>query len=309
MPPIETVEPISFFTRPRDPADPRLAELADSSAGDGAVAIVGYPDDEGIKLNGGRPGAAEGPKEIRRWLYRMTPHPRRTLKAFLDSGDLTAEAPLEERHEEARAHAAKLLESGRQVLSFGGGNDYAYSDGMAFLDQKFEQRPLIINIDAHLDVRDLSRGLNSGTPFFRLLESGRPFDFMEIGIQGQCNAQAHWDYVESKGGKILALEEIADSGLSLSDFVAGRAGDWLLKARPAFLAVDMDAFAWPYAQGTSAAWPLGLDPMQFHSFAQMICRRLNVLVYGIYEVSPPLDQGGGTARLAAQFAHGFLHHV
>jgi arginase family enzyme len=30
---------------------------------------------------------------------------------------------------------------------------------------------------------------------------------------------------------------------------------------------------------------------------------------GLYEVSPPLDQGGGTARLAAQFAHGFLHHV
>ncbi len=180
---------------------------------------------------------------------------------------------------------------------------------MAFLDECAESNPLIINIDAHLDVRDLSRGLTSGTPFFRLLESGKAFDFLEIGIQGQCNAQAHWDYVEAKGGHILSLEEIVESDLSLSEFVTNTVGHLLVKPRPTFLAVDMDAFTWPYAQGTSAAWPLGLDPMQFSQLANMLCRRLNVQVYGIYEVSPPLDQGGGTARLAAQFAHGFLHYV
>lgn len=311
MPSIQPIEPRSFLTRAQDPADPRLGELAKTNIekSDPGVAIVGYPDDEGIRLNGGRPGADAGPAEIRRWLYRMTPHARKTLKAFWDLGDWESRADLADRHEAARDEVAKNLRLGHQVLSLGGGNDYSYADGMGFLDQGFGQKPLIINVDAHLDVRDLSRGLTSGTPFFRLLESGVDFDFLEIGIQGQCNAQTHWDYVERKGGKILSFDELIDSGLSLSDFVVKQAGDWLLRARPTFLSIDMDAFAWPYAQGTSAAWPVGLDPVQFSALSQLLCRRLDVRVFGLYEVSPPLDQGGGTARLAAQFAHGFLHHV
>jgi len=304
----------SVFQRSPDPNDPRLGELlkdaeATKAADELGVAVVGYADDEGIKLNGGRPGATLGPSEIRRWLYRMTPHPRRALKTFWDLGDWRTEGPLVERHELARKLVAQTLHAGNQVLSLGGGNDYAYADGMGFLDVAHEQKPLIINVDAHLDVRDLSKGLTSGTPFFRLLESGAPFDFLELGIQNQCNSQAHWDYVEEKGGMILSLDEILDSGLPLTECVVQSTGDWLLKPRPTFLAIDMDAFAWPYAVGTSASWPIGLDPVAFYSLLQVLCRRLNIQVLGLYEVSPPLDQGGGTARLAAQLAHGFLHHV
>lgn len=309
------VQPASFLTRTPDPKDPRLAELATPATGEnsGGVAIIGYADDEGIKLNGGRPGAALGPTEIRRWLYRMTPHPRKKIKAFLDLGDwrtdTDVEVNLEKRHEYAAGLVAKHLQKGQQILTFGGGNDYSYPDGRGFLEQSHNIKPLIINVDAHLDVRDLSRGLSSGTPFFRLLESGKPFDFVELGIQGQCNAKTHWQYVEDKGGKILSMDEYCDSGVSLTEFTLQRVGDWLLRPRPTYIAIDMDAFAWPFAMGTSAAWPLGLDPLQFNSLLQTLCARLDVRVLGIYETSPPLDHGGGTARLAAQFAHGFLHHV
>ncbi len=105
------------MSRALDPADPRLAQLAALS--EKGVAIIGYPDDEGISLNGGRAGAALGPSEIRRWLYRMTPHARRTLKAFWDLGDLDVSPDLEERHERARAEVYKALSAGHQVLSFG----------------------------------------------------------------------------------------------------------------------------------------------------------------------------------------------
>lgn len=307
----KAVNPADIFSRAPDPADPRLAALNKQAIEDleKGVIITGYPDDEGVGLNGGRQGAAKGPQEIRKWLYRMTPHPRRALKEFHDAGDIALDLPLAQRHESGREFVKDCLTRGHQVLSLGGGNDYSYADGAGFLDQNFKLKPLVINIDAHLDVRDLSRGLTSGTPFFRLLESGADFDFLEVGIQSQCNSKAHWDYVEQRGGRILSYEEILDSGLSLADGVIQKTGDWLLKPRPTYLSVDMDAFAWPYAQGTSAAWPLGLEPAQFHLLAQMLCRRLDVRVFGIYEVAPELDQGGGTARLAAQYAHGFLHHV
>lgn len=305
---LQPIDSSLFFSR-RDSNDPRLGEFVQKELSKPGVAIIGYPDDEGVEINGGRKGASLGPTEIRRWLYRMTPHPKRRLKDFADFGNCIPKQNLEIRHEEGRKVVAQHLGMEQQVLALGGGNDYAYSDGMGFLDTYKDQRPLIINVDAHLDVRDLSKGLSSGTPFYRLLESGEEFDFVELGIQSQCNSIKHWNYVEQKGGRILSLDEIVDSGVSLSEFTVRALGDSLLRRRPAFLAIDMDAFAWPYAQGTSAAWPLGLNPTEFNALMHLLFKRLDVKVLGIYEVSPPLDQGGGTARLAAQFAHGFLHHV
>lgn len=294
-----------FFSR-QDPSDPRLGEFAARASQVPGVAILGYADDEGIKLNGGRLGAAQAPPEIRRWLYRMTPHPRRELRALHDLGDVTARGDLGARHEFARETVSTQLKQGHRVLGLGGGNDYSYADGMGFLDSVKDRRPLIINVDAHLDVRESSRGLSSGTPFRRLLESGAEFDFLELGIQTQCNAKAHWDYVLEKGGRILSLEEI-HAAPSLTQVAVASLGGWLLKPRPTYLSIDIDAFAWPYAQGSSAAWPVGLDPQTFLPLLSLLLARLDVRVLGIYEVSPPLDQGGGTARLAAQLAHGFLH--
>lgn len=302
---LKPIQPELFFTRD-DASDPRLGELARDPKGQ--IALIGYPDDQGIKLNGGRIGAALGPTEIRRWLYRMTPHPRLSFRGLEDLGDLPVDAELGQRHALAQKHVEAQLKKNRRVMSFGGGNDYAYPDGMALLENA-AARPLVINVDAHLDVRDLKHGLTSGTPFYRLLESGKPFDFLELGIQTHCNARAHWDYVEKKGGRILTVEELRASDRGLTEAVQELAGDWFLKARPTFLALDMDVFAWPFARGTSAAWPLGLPPEEFDRFYKFCLKRLDVRVLGIYETSPILDEGGGTARLAAQWAHGFLHDV
>ena len=297
-----------FFSK-NDPLDPRLGDLVKVKSEGVDVAILGYPDDEGIALNSGRAGAAEGPREIRHWLYRTTPHPRRPIKTFADVGDINPSVSLNQRHANALANARELLGKRMQLLTLGGGNDYAYPDGMAFLETFKGQKPLIINIDAHLDVRDLSKGPNSGTPFFRLLESGIDFEFIELGAQSQCNSANHWDYVEKKGGKIISLEEILESGLPLTAFVVQTLGDTLLRRRPTFLALDIDSMALPYAVGSSAPWPIGLEPQSLWTLVQLLMKRLDVRVFGIYEVSPPLDLSGGTAKLAAQFAHGFLHRV
>lgn len=303
----DAIDPSLRFTR-NDPTDPRLGELIQTRIDDG-VAILGYPDEEGVRINGGREGAKEGPQEIRKHLYRMTPHPHRPLKNFADFGNLPCTGELKTRHQSAAAAVKTNLTQGLQVLSLGGGNDYAYADGLAFLESHSSAHPLVINVDAHFDVRDTSRGLSSGTPFYRLLETAHKFDFVELGIQTCCNSRAHWDYVQNKGGKILTIEEWLESQLSFVAYATQRLEDWLLKKRPTFLAIDMDAFAYPYAAGTSASWPLGLPPHDFMSFFHLLLKRMDVKVLGIYEVAPRLEAGLGTAKLAAQLAHGFLHRV
>ncbi len=301
-------DPSLLFSR-HDPSDPRLGDRVAKSAQDADVAIVGYPDDEGIHINGGRLGAKAGPDAIRNWLYRMTPHPKMAARCFCDLGNLKAQGDLNQRHTEAASTVEDVLLKKQRVLALGGGNDYAYADGLGFLracgDPKI--KPVIVNVDAHLDVRDPAKGLSSGTPFFRLLELNQEFDFVELGIQTLCNSRAHWQYVEAKGGHIIAMDEILQSGTSLVECVTSRLGDLLLKARPAFLAIDIDAFAYPFAEGSSAPWPLGLLPHDFYPLLALLLKRWDVRVMGIYEVSPSLSQGHASAKLAAQWAHMFLH--
>jgi len=309
-----TLKPVDknlFFSR-HDPKDPRLGEIAKSSAEDGGISIFGYPDDEGVKRNGGRLGAGGGPTAIRHWLYRMTPHPTQSPPDFCDHGDLhwPKETTLEERHMAARQCVEDALKKGHKALCLGGGNDYASADGLAFLNCAGDKyKPLVINVDAHLDVRDFKDGVHSGTPFRQLLESGSEFDFVELGIQSHCNARDHWEYVKQKGGKILSMEAYWDSGLSLLDFTIRELGQWLLRPRPTYLAIDMDAFAWPFAAGTSAALPLGLMPQDFMPLYRLFLQRLDVRVLGLYETAPELEAGPGTSKLAAQLAHAYLSHV
>src|SRR5688572_23523424 len=64
---------------PARPDDPRLGGAVEFWAGGpvplwpGRPVLVGFPQDEGVRRNGGRPGAAQAPGEVRRWLYRLTP--------------------------------------------------------------------------------------------------------------------------------------------------------------------------------------------------------------------------------------------
>src|SRR5437762_11458331 len=73
---LEPVAPPAAFQRADDP---RLEGVVEFWRGDpaalqpGRAVLVGFPQDEGVRRNQGRPGAAEAPREIRHHLYRLTP--------------------------------------------------------------------------------------------------------------------------------------------------------------------------------------------------------------------------------------------
>src|SRR5688572_25480459 len=72
-----------------DPNDIRLGELVllePDAYGAADVVILGCPQDEGVRRNGGRSGAAQAPREIRRALYRLSSAGLEHLRIF-DLGD------------------------------------------------------------------------------------------------------------------------------------------------------------------------------------------------------------------------------
>src|SRR4051812_41136089 len=88
--------------------DPRVGRLLGSQlrARDAPAAVLlGFPSDEGVRRNGGRVGAAEGPAALRAALYRLAPDARSSAFEELlcrtrDLGDLqtTGDVELDQRN-------------------------------------------------------------------------------------------------------------------------------------------------------------------------------------------------------------------
>lgn len=308
------VDPQIFFSK-EDPQDPRLGNIAkaihleDIPRSGNSLLLWGYPDDEGIRLNGGRPGANFAPLEIRKFFYKMTP-PLLQNNSFpiFDLGNLATTTSLQERHLQGALLAEKASLLNGPWISLGGGHDYGFADGFGFLKAWSEgkERPLIINIDAHLDVRPTDKGFNSGTPFRRLLESfpGK-FDFFEIGIQSQCNSRIHLDWLKQKGGKIISLNQIRQLDLisCLNQEIKKQTS--LNQNTPVWLSLDIDGITSNEAPGCSQSWTTGLTCNEIFEMFHWLKQESRWQSLSIYEVSPPLDSDSRTSKLAALFAHKF----
>lgn len=305
-----STDPKLFFGK-NDPKDPRLGEcvLRDTNKTP-TVAIWGYPDDDGIRLNGGRWGAAEAPDAIRKFFYKLTPPlNKKKNPSLLDLGNLQApHLTLEDRHLEGSKRAFHFTEKGVRWISLGGGHDYGYADGSGFLKATVgqKQKPVVVNFDAHLDVRPSDKGFHSGTPFFRLLEEFEgQFEFVEIGIQNHCNSKEHLAWVEKKGGHILTAERIQEKGMK--PLLSSLFKKW--QDRPLWISLDIDAIKSSEAPGCSQSWPNGLDFKTVLKTISWLNHQCDLRALSIYEVSPTLDIADVTSKAAAVAMHQFLSHV
>jgi formiminoglutamase len=286
-----------YFSRRGDAADPRLGDRVNRGAGayeTAAVVILGCPQDEGVRRNGGRPGAAQAPAEIRRALYKMTVNGLGAL-GLADAGDVVPQAGLEETHAALQAAVARLLADGKRVVVLGGGNDISYPDCAALARQAGDV--LAFNVDAHFDVRpDAQR--NSGTPYRQLLEEGhvKPERFFELGSQPFCNAEAHAQYLAGKGARVVPLEALRAKGAARVVRRALREG---AGARAVFWGFDMDVVNAAEAPGVSAPNPLGLSGVELCELARLAGAEKRTRIVEFTEVNPAFDVDGRTARLAA----------
>ncbi len=310
---IKTATDSLFFSK-NDAKDSRLGDLAQVTSPDelaklarGGWAILGYPDDDGIRLNGGRLGARGAPDCIRKYFYRMTAP--NSSQVFHDLGNLHFEvAPdsdsvihLRERHTFAQKTVLQILSAGKKVMSLGGGHDYGFPDAAAFVEHNLKSsslRPVVINFDAHLDVRPSDKGFHSGTPFHRLLEKYHgKIDFFEVGIQPQCNSVHHQAWAKEHGAVILDLMSLERQGM-LASLQRHLPSSGQVR-RPLWLSIDIDGFCSAEAPGCSQSFSTGLRIQEFLPALRHLSAHFDVQGLGVYEVSPALDQDDRTSKLAA----------
>jgi formiminoglutamase len=293
-------DPALFFRR-NEPGDPRLGESVLWSPEDypsAGVVLLGCPQDEGVRRNGGRPGAAKAPDAIRRFLYRLVkPGPVR----LFDLGDTIIRPSLEETHAVHQGVAKQILDDGKRLVALGGGNDLSYPDCSALAQAA--TTVLAFNIDAHLDVRD-NPVRNSGTPYRMLLEEGflKPEQFYELAYQPFAAAPAHLQYVLDKGANEISLEELRQEGLipAIQQILIESTAEAI------FWGIDMDAVCASDAPGVSAPNPIGLTGPELCRIAALAGGDSRSRVFEITEVNPEFDLQDRTVHLAAVAIFHFL---
>jgi len=304
------------------PGDPRLGEwvmrgewgnlIADKRE---TIGIWGCPDDTGVVRNRGRAGAKEGPDSIRKHLYRMAmPMDLEWEKSLrvIDFGNLIPAKGIRETHERNQNLVEMLAAKGITLICLGGGHDFAASNFSGFVKGRKEivrkaQGTCLINIDPHLDVRELEESLpHSGTPFREILNGGfiPGKSFVQFGTRANRNARAHYQYCLEQKIKVLDLDAMRSSGKPLEKLFKTEL-DRLAKSHGT-VATTFDLDCCSDAEGMSAAPVLGITAWELAAMADFAGREKKVRYLEIAEVAPSLDFQERSSRIAAEMIYRFL---
>jgi formiminoglutamase len=270
----------------------RLASRIRTDAPAGCrVALLGLADDLGVRLNGGRTGAAEGPTAIRAALarYGVAEPDDWTWPTIFDAGDVTP-APgtgpeaLAQTHDRITDAAGWLLDQGLFPIGLGGGHDLTF----AFVRAAAARFPGLagVSFDAHLDVRPEP---GSGMVYRALIERCKVARVDVFGLNPLVNSAEHVRWFESHGGRIRSghLDE-NDAERNLPRLT-----------KDFFVSFDLDVLDASHAPGVSAMNPAGWSTATATRMLLALAQSPRLRCLDLMELCPSQDPEGRTARVAA----------
>lgn len=308
--------PVSRDIFPQErPGDPRLGSWIKNKAPNSNEFhwIVGCPDDTGIKLNFGRPGAHLGPQEIRRAFYRMALPEilSQSPASIVDGGDIKIESDIKNTHQNVLSVVSNYSSKALSVTILGGGHDFAAPAFTGFMQghQMTDSQATfgLINIDPHLDVREFESGNpHSGSPFRQLLESNALLgkNLIQFGCRENRNAVSHFDFCKKHQVNLHSFREIRKNKESASALFQSYL--WELANRVSHLGLTIDMDSCSEVSGASAAPAIGFSIEELCEMAEIAGNHPSVRYFEIAEVSPPLDPTGKTPNAAAEILMSFF---
>jgi len=263
------------------------------------VAIIGIPFDGAVSF---RPGARFGPKQVREHSALIRPyHPVLRTAPFsrlrvADFGDVDPN-PMDIIDTQRRIETAveQILAAGAVPACVGG--DHSISLPILRAVARSHGAVALVHFDSHQDMWEeyIGNRYFHGTPFRRALEEALyvPREAVQIGIRGPVYAQEDFAFAETHGVTVIRAEEIHARGVEVARPHLER-----LRSRKVYVSFDIDAVDPAFAPGTGTPEVGGLTSAQTLELLRMLAG-LEIVGFDIVDVSPPYDQSGITAMLAA----------
>lgn len=273
---------------PGDTPTGRFASTIRTDSPEGCtVALLGLPDDTGVRMNGGRTGAAGGPKAFRAALarYGAADSAAGPLPRVFDAGDIMPTGSLDKTHERVTEAATALLAQGLFPIAIGGGHDLTFP----FVRAVAAKHPGLAGVyfDAHLDVRETA---GSGMAFRRLVEDCGIGALHLHGFRPLVNSAEHLAWFRAHGGRT----QPEDAPVALP------------KAKDLFVSFDLDVLDAAHAPGVSAMNPAGWTVRETAAWTHACGADPRVRCFDLMELNPAHDPDGRTARVAAHLFLTFL---
>ena len=135
-----------------------------------------------------------------------------------------------------------------------------------------------------------------GAPFSRAVEEGLidPKRTVQVGIRGTAASHDYWQFSYDAGMRVMMIEEVYERGIKGTISEMRR----VVGYGPCYVTFDIDSIDPAFAPGTGTPEVGGLTSLE----ALMLVRGLaglSIAGADLVEVSPPFDQSGNTAHLAA----------
>jgi formiminoglutamase len=264
------------------------------------VALIGFACDEGVRRNGGRVGAKDGPRAIRHALANLAWHQQSPV---YDGDDVNCpDGNLEAAQGQLVAAVFWTTASGHRPLILGGGHETAWGTFRGITTAHPAATIGVINIDAHLDLR-ADAPPNSGTPFRQIAdwcrENGRPFRYLCLGVSEASNTAALFDRAEQ-----LGAEWVPDFALHPWDL--GMPLELVNKFAAAVdhvhLSVDLDVLSAATMPAVSAPAARGVPLEAVEWIIDAVLETRKTAAVDIVELNPSLDADGRGAKVAARLA-------
>ncbi|MGE0429987.1 MAG: formimidoylglutamase [Hydrogenophaga sp.] len=268
----------------------------------GGVTLIGFAVDEGVRRNGGRVGAAQGPRALRDALTNI---PTFGEPELFDAGDVECrDGDLEVAQATLASVVAEVLQRQSLPLVFGGGHEMAWGTFQGIVRElPRHKRLLVVNLDAHFDLR-VARVGNSGTPFRQMHQwceaQALPFNYRVFGVSRFANTQALFDRAQAIGARYWLDEDLQDTA-GLQAAQQALAAD-LDACDAVYLTVCLDVLPASLAPGVSGPAPLGVPLHQVETLMDQVLASGRLIAADIAELNPSKDRDDLTARVAARLA-------
>jgi arginase family enzyme len=191
------------------------------------------------------------------------------------------------------AHKLTLLIGGNNAVTRPGVHGLAAALGLR-LDEVG-----LITLDAHLDMRDLSRGLGNGNPVRALIDDGLPgANIAQVGLAPFANSrEMHADAVAA-GNLLITIGEIHERGIAAA---VERALNHVTHCTALFVDCDIDVIDRSQFPAAPGARPGGMSSADYFIATRLLAAQEKVRVIDLTEWDPPLDPTDLSALTAARW--------
>jgi len=145
----------------------------------------------------------------------------------------------------------------------------------------------LITLDAHFDMRDLSRGLGNGNPVRALIEDGMPgANIAQVGLMPFANSQEMHRDALAAGNRVITLKQVRDHGI---DAAIEAALKHVQHCEAIVVDCDIDVIDRGQLPGAPGARPGGMAANDFFAAVRKLAAEPRVRLIDLTEWDPPLD--------------------